>query len=405
MEEKTMTDLIIRERYAAKIQSYVGKQLIKVITGQRRVGKSYILRQTMAHIRQLDAEAHIIYVDKENMKFADIKAAEDLNRYVHQNTKQGVVNYVFIDEIQEIAQFEKAMRSLLAEECYDLYCTGSNAYMLSSELSTFLAGRYIEIPVTTLSYAEFLQFHQLDDTTQSLQHYLKYGGLPYLKHLALTDEVVFGYLKSVYNTILYRDVVNRNAIRNTVFLEMLILFLADNTGNLFSAKKISDFLKAQQVNITVTQVIAYLGHLAAAFLVRRVGRMDVVGKKLFEIGEKVYFEDLGLRHAVFEYRLTDIGKIMENAVYKHLLYEGFEVKIGQLGQAEVDFVGKRNGEYLYVQVCYLLQDEATVQREFGNLEKISDNYPKMVVSMDEFSGNTHNGIRHVHLREFLKMEF
>jgi predicted AAA+ superfamily ATPase len=399
-----MEDLIIRERYAAKIQPYVGKQLIKVITGQRRVGKSYILRQTMAHIRQLDAEAHIIYVDKESMAFAAIKTAEDLNSYVHQNAKQGVANYVFIDEIQEIAQFERAMRSLLGEARYDLYCTGSNAYMLSSELSTFLAGRHIEIPVTTLSYTEFLQFHQLNDTAQSLQHYLKYGGLPYLKHLTLTDEVVFGYLKNVYNTILYRDVVNRNAIRNMAFLETLILFLADNTGHLFSAKKISDFLKAQQTNIPVTQVIAYLNHLAAAFLVHRVGRVNVMGKKLFEVGEKVYFEDLGLRHAIFEYRLADIGKIMENAVYKHLLYDGFDVKVGQLGQAEVDFVGKRNGEYLYVQVCYLLQDEATVQREFGNLEKINDNYPKMVVSMDEFSGNTHNGIQHVHLRNFLKME-
>jgi predicted AAA+ superfamily ATPase len=400
-----MKDLIIREHYVEKMQPYMGKQLIKVLTGQRRVGKSCIIKQTIELIRQQDTAAHILYIDKEDLAFAEIQTAADLNDYVHKHTKQGANNYVFIDEIQEIAAFEKAMRSLLAEQRYDLYCTGSNAYMLSSELATLLAGRYIEIPVTTLSYPEFLQFHRISDSADNLQLYLKYGGLPYLKHLALTDDVVFGYLKSVYNTILYRDVVTRNAIRSTAFLEMLTLYLADNIGQLFSAKKISDFLKSQQTSIAASQVIAYLNHLAAAFLVHRVGRMDIVGKKIFEIGEKVYFEDLGLRHAIFEYRLTDIGKIMENVVYKHLLYNGYEVKIGQLGQAEVDFVGKRNGEYLYVQVCYLLQDAATVQREFGNLEKISDNYPKMVVSMDTFSGNTHNGIQHINLRKFLTMKF
>jgi predicted AAA+ superfamily ATPase len=272
-------------------------------------------------------------------------------------------------ELTEIAQFEKALRSLLLNPGYDLYCTGSNATMLSGELSTFLSGRYVEIPVSTLSYGEFLIFHRLENNHASLMLYLKYGGLPYLKHLELTDEVVFDYLKGVYSTVIYRDVILRNEIRNTAFLENLTLFLADNIGQLFSAKKISDYLKSQKINISSAQIITYFNYLSASFLVHKVKRMTLARKKIFEIGEKFYFEDLGLRNAIFEYKQTDIGKIMENAVYKHLLYNNYEVKVGQAGTTEVDFIGKRRGEYIYIQVCYLLQEQATIDREFGNLEK------------------------------------
>ncbi|MDR0865575.1 MAG: ATP-binding protein [Candidatus Symbiothrix sp.] len=397
-------DVIVRSKYDNKIAPFVGKQLIKVLTGQRRVGKSYILKQIVLDIKKADISANILYINKEDMLFDRIKTASDLNEYVLENTKEGVKNYVFIDEIQEIAQFEKAMRSLLLNPVYDLYCTGSNANMLSGELSTFLSGRYIEIPVYSLSYNEFLLFHQLESSNLSLMLYLKYGGLPYLKHLELKDEIVYDYLKGVYNTVIYRDVIMRNDIRNTAFLENLVLFLADNIGHLFSAKKISDYLKTQQVNIATTQIINYLNHLFNAFLIYKVRRMDIVGKKIFEIGEKFYFEDLGLRNAIFDYKQSDIGKIIENAVYNHLLYNDYEVKVGQVGAYEIDFVGKRKGEYIYVQVCYLLQEQATIDREFGNLEKINDNYPKMVVSMDEFAGNTRNGIQHIYLRDFLEME-
>jgi predicted AAA+ superfamily ATPase len=397
-------DVIIRSKYDNKIAPFIGKQLIKVLTGQRRVGKSYILKQIVLDVKKTEPSANILYINKEDMLFDRIKTASDLNGYVLENTKEGVKNYVFIDEIQEIAQFEKAMRSLLLNPVYDLYCTGSNANMLSGELSTFLSGRYIEIPVYSLSYNEFLFFHQMESSNTSLMLYLKYGGLPYLKHLELKDEIVYDYLKGVYNTVIYRDVIMRNDIRNTAFMENLVLFLADNIGHLFSAKKISNYLKTQQVNIATTQIINYLNHLSNAFLIYKVRRMDIVGKKIFEIGEKFYFEDLGLRNAIFDYKQSDIGKIIENAVYNHLLYNDYEVKIGQVGAYEIDFVGKRKGEYIYVQVCYLLQEQATIDREFGNLEKIKDNYPKMVVSMDEFAGNTRNGIRHIYLRDFLEME-
>jgi len=396
-------EIIVRRKYHDQLAPFQGKPIIKVLTGQRRVGKSYILKQTIQHIEQEDETANILYINKESLVYDAIKTASDLNDYVQKNTKESVKNYIFVDEIQEISQFEKAMRSLLLNPIYDLYCTGSNAKMLSGELSTFLSGRYIEIPVYSLSYTEFLAFHKLDNTNTSLSQYLKYGGLPFLKHLELKDEIVYDYLKGVYNTVIYRDVIMRNEVRNSAFLENLVLFLADNIGQLFSAKKISDYLKSQHTNITTSQIIAYLNHLSNAYLIHKVKRMDIIGKKIFEIGEKYYFEDLGLRNAIFEYKQADISKIIENAVCNHLMYNDYEIKVGQVGQKEVDFVATRKGEILYIQVCYLLHEQSTIEREFGNLEKIKDNYPKMVVSMDEFAGNTRNGIQHIYLRDFLTM--
>jgi predicted AAA+ superfamily ATPase len=394
-------DIIVREKYLNKTIPYINKQIIKVFTGQRRVGKSYVLKQTMQYVKLVDKKLHIIYIDKENLSFAHIKSAMDLNDYVKSNSKQGVKNYIFIDEVQEIEKFELALRSLLLDDLYDIYCTGSNADMLSGEISTYLSGRYIEIEVNALSFSEFLQFQNLENDNHSLKQYLRYGGLPYLKHLELTDEIVFGYLKGVYNTILYRDIVKRHHLRNTVFLENLTGFLADNVGQLFSAKSISDYLKSQMTRVPVSQIIDYLRYLSESYMIHKVGRMEISGKKIFEIGEKYYFEDIGLRNAFWEYRPDDIGKIMENTVYKQLVYNDYEIKIGQLTNHEIDFVCKKNREYLYVQVCYLLHNQSTIEREFGNLEKINDNYPKVVISMDDFHGNSRNGIHHIRLNEFL----
>jgi len=396
-----MDKLIVRQKYLEAIRPYIGKQIIKILIGQRRVGKSYILLQTIEEIKAQDNTANILYINKEDLQFDKIKTANDLYEYVLENTNYKVKNYVFIDEIQEIKEFEKALRSLLLNSIYDLYCTGSNANILSGELATFLSGRFIEIPVYSLSYNEFCKFQNLENESETLRKYLKYGGLPYLKHLTLEDEIVFNYLKGVYNTVIYKDLVQRYSIRNTAFLENLVRFLADNTGQLFSAKKISDYLKSQQINISVSQMINYLNYLANTFLIQKVKRMDIAGKKIFEIGEKFYFQDLGLRHTINGYKPNDIGKILENAVLEHLLYCGYDVKIGQINNLEIDFVCERGGEKLYVQVSYLLQDEKTIEREFCNLLKINDNYPKIVVSMDEFTGNSYEGINHLHVRKFL----
>ena len=400
-----MDNIIVRTKYAEQLRQYKNKAIVKVLTGQRRVGKSFLLKQFINEIQQTEHEANIIYLNKEDIRFASVQTSADLHQYVLDNSKENTVNYVFIDEIQEISEFEKAIRSLLLDPKFDIYCTGSNATMLSGELATFLSGRYIEIPVHSLSYPEFLQFHRLENISSSLLLYMKYGGMPFLKHLELTDDLVFDYLKGIYNTVVYRDIIKRNDIRNNVFLENLIQFLADNIGQLFSARSISNYLKSQQTAVAVSQIINYLHYLNEAYFVHRVKRYDIVGKKIFEIGEKYYFEDLGLRNTIYEYKQADIAKLMENMVYKHLIYCGYDIKIGYVGQAEIDFVARKKGETMYIQVCYLLSDQSTIDREYGNLAKIKDNYLKIVVSMDEFSGNSFQGIQHIQLKEFLTKQW
>lgn len=395
------TESLARPLYLKRVEPFIGKNLIKVFTGQRRVGKSYLLFQLIQLIQQKDANATIIYINKEDLAFAAIKTAEDLNSYVLQHKSETEKTYVFIDEIQDIENFEAALRSLVLDKNLDLYCTGSNANLLSGDIAGHLSGRFIEIHVYSLSYEEFLVFHQLEDTPQSLDKYLKFGGLPYLIHLSLEDEIAFEYLKNIYSTILFRDVVNRFGLRNTVFLEQLVAFLASNTGSIFSAKKISDFLKSQKVNIAPNQVQLYIQHLVSAFLIHQVRRYDIVGKRLFEVGEKYYFENLGIRNALWGYRPEDRGKILENAVHNHLLVNGYSVEVGMLDNNEIDFIAQKQGEKLYIQVALTLNEEKTIEREFGNLLKIKDNYPKLLITMDRFSGNTFEGVKVTDLRTFL----
>lgn len=375
--------------------------MIKVITGQRRVGKSYLLFQLINFIRDKKGGLHFLYINKEDLAFSFIKNAADLNEYVLANKAKHATTYVFIDEIQDIADFGTALRSLLLHDDIDLYCTGSNANLLSGDIAGYLSGRYVEVEVYSLAYAEFLSFHHLEDNDHSLDKFMKYGGLPYLRHLELKDEVVFEYLKNIYNSIVYRDIINRYAVRNTPFLEQLVVFLAAHTGSLFSAKKISDFLKSQRINMAPNQVQTYIQHLVNAFLVHKVARYDLVGKRVFEIGEKYYFENLGIRHGIWGYRLEDRGKIMENVVYNHLLFKGHKVQVGIQGNKEVDFIAEKGGEKMYVQVALSILEPDTMNREFGNLMNIPDNYPKKVVTMQTFSGNTVNGIETQDLRSFL----
>jgi uncharacterized protein len=275
--------------------------------------------------------------------------------------------------------------------------------MLSGELATLLAGRYMEFPMHGLSYPEFLEFNRVSDSKEHLNLYLTLGGMPYQHHLGLNPTIVFEYLKSLYATILLKDVVSRENIRNVSLLENLVAYLADNTGSLFSAQNISKYLKSQQINMPTQSVINYLKALTNAYFIHKVSRADINGLKIFEIGEKFYFEDLGLRNSIrpFNYR-GDIGKLMENAVYLHLLRNRYIVYVGKSGDKEIDFMAEKNGERLYVQVAYQLGDDNIIKREFGNLAKIPDNYPKYVVTMDEIQArNTYKGIRQVHLKDFL----
>lgn len=393
--------LINREVYIRRIQPFMRKSIAKVLIGQRRVGKSFLLFQLMDKVQQEEPDANIIYLNFEDFAFNQIRTAEDMYAYISSRLLEGKYNYIFIDEIQEIEHFEKVVRSLLLNPFNDVYITGSNAKMLSGELATYLSGRYVEFKIYSLSYLEFLQFHRLENTRQSLDLYSRYGGLPYLINLPLTDEVVNEYLKSVYSTIVFRDVVSRYNLRNIDFLEKLIRFLAENIGSLFSAKNISDYLKSQHTAISVTQIQNYTHYLSNAFLIHRVERYDLVGKRVFEIGEKYYFENLGIRNIVIGYLITDRAKLLENLVYNHLLYLGYEVRIGYIGDKEIDFIGEKSNEKIYVQVALQIDNETTAQREFGNLLKIPDNYLKIVVTDEAFQGNTYEGIRHYSIQDFL----
>ena len=390
-----------RKGYIDRIKPFMQKSVAKVLTGQRRVGKSFLLYQLIEEILAEEPDANIIYVNLEDFTFSSLQTAEDLHSYIISHSKEKVKNYIFIDEIQDIPGFEKVIRSLLLNEDNDIYITGSNAKMLSGELATYLSGRYIEFKIYSLSYSEFLEFHGLTESETSYELYSRYGGLPYLLNLPLEDETVNEYLKSVYSTIVFRDVVSRYKLRNTLFLEKLIQFLSENIGNLFSAKNISDYLKSQHTAISVNQIQSYTKYLNNAFLIHRVERYDLIGKRVFEIGEKYYFENMGIRNIVIGYRITDKAKILENLVYNHLLYKGYDIKVGYYGDKEIDFVGEKNGEKLYIQVALKIDSDKTAEREFGNLLKIQDNYPKIVVTEDTFSGNSYEGIRHCSIRQFL----
>lgn len=401
-----MKSYIPRPLYTERIKPFINKQLIKVITGQRRIGKSYILMQLADVIKEQNPLANIIYVDKERLAFSEIRKDTDLYNYVKSASQGYEYNYLFVDEVQEIENFQLCLRSLLNENICDLYCTGSNAKILSGELATHLAGRYIEFHVHSLSYGEFLQFNQLQDSQESFRQYLTFGGMPYIHNLALDENVIFEYLRNVYSTILLKDVVIRESIRNVPFLENLIAYLVDNTGSLFSAQNISKYLKSQHVNIPTQTILNYLRALCNSFFIYKAQRAEIQGMKIFEIGEKYYFEDLGLHNAIrhFDFR-KDINKVMENVVYIDLLRHGYQVYIGKSGDKEVDFIAMKNDRKIYLQIAYMLYDDATIKREFENLLGIPDNYPKYVVTMDEMQcGSNYQGIKQIHLRHFLLAE-
>ncbi len=392
-----------RNIYIERIRPYIDSNLIKVLIGQRRVGKSYVFYQLIDEIQNAKPKANIIYINKESYEFDNIVDYKSLIEFVEAKSLESD-NYLFIDEVQDIELFEKALRHFSTTGRYDIYCTGSNAKLLSGEIATLLAGRYIQIRIFSLSYREFLDFHKLEDSDASLLEYIKYGGMPHLINLKKEEAVYYEYLKNIYNSIVLRDVVERYKIRNVSLLDNLIHFLCDNLGSIFSAQNISKYLKSQNLNIQSKTIIEYLSHLESVFFTDRVKRSEVAGKKIFEIGEKFYLEDLGLRHSIVPYQINDISKVLENLAYHHLKVMQYDVYVGKLGDKEIDFVAKKGDNTIYIQVAYMLSDESTRQREFGNLLEIEDNYRKILISMDPFADGNYKGIEHLHVRKFL-MEF
>ncbi|MCM1111215.1 MAG: ATP-binding protein [Clostridium sp.] len=395
---------IPRPKYLDRILRYEGKGVIKVLTGQRRVGKSFILNSVEEKLRQSSPTANFIRINLEDFAFSHIRNASDLNAEIVSHLSDSSVNYIFIDEIQEIEDFDKVIRSLCLDARNDIYVTGSNLSMLSSEVASRLAGRSIEVRVHPLCYGEFLRFHSLEDSEENLDLYLRFGGMPYLRNLPLR-ETWNEYLSGITDALVYRDIVSRHSIRNNDFLQRLLLFLADNTGQIFTAKRIADYLKSQRVSGTVNSVQAYSDYICDAYIVNKVRRYDIEGKKFFEIGEKYYFEDLGIRNSIIGYRPVDIGAILENTVYGKLAADGYDIKIGMLqNNREIDFIAEKDGERKYIQVAVNVYDRATADREFGNLESIGDNYEKLVITLRDSAPNTLNGIKMLSLRDFLNMD-
>lgn len=403
--------IIERPIYLNRIIRQLNRDMMLVLVGQRRVGKSFMLKSVAEWLYRNKPEANVLFIDKDFSSFDFVKTADDLYSLAVEKLPEGKENYLLIDEVQDIEGYETALRSLYAEDRCQIIVTGSNAYMFSSEIATKFSGRYIEIPIRSLGYGEFLIFHNIPDSHESLLNYLRFGGMPGLANYHF-DEVaeIKAYLQGVYNTVVLKDIVAREQIRNFKFLENLIYFLADNSGQLVSVNSIAKYLKSQGSKVTNDIVSKYIKSICNALIVDSLSRYDIHGKRIFELIEKYYFSDHGIRNCIVNEMPNVFGsieKILENVVRHHLLIQNFDVYVGVLPAGEIDFVAKKGEQVVYFQVAYKLSGTDTIRREFGNLQAIGDDYPKYVVTMEDITGplKEYPGINHVHLRDFLKMEF
>ena len=394
-----------RNLYIDRIKPYVNKPVIKVITGMRRVGKSYLLRLIIENFKaQKITKDNILYINKESLDYDFIQNYKDLNRYVKEYFKNANGRkYLFVDEIQEIHEWEKAVTSFFSESDFDIYITGSNAHLLSSEIATLISGRYIEIPVFALSFEEFLLFRseKKKDISTEFSTYLWAGGFPAIHHFDFDQEVVYQYISSLYNTILLKDVIKRNNVRNVHLLENITRYVFENIGNIFSAKKVSDYMKSQKMKVGIETVQNYISYLVSTFALHKVLRYDIKGKRLLEFYEKYYLGDVALRHALLGFREIDISGVLENLVFLELKRRGYQVFIGKFENKEIDFIAEKENRKIYIQVAYLLSSREIIEREFSVLKLIKDNYPKYVISMDTIFGSDFEGIQRINLVDFL----
>lgn len=400
-------DLISRPNYYSKLENLLGKGVLIVLTGQRRVGKSYVMKEFVAR-KQAEVGANVIYIDKEKTAFDTIATYKDLIAYVDERLDKSKHDYILIDEVQEITEFERGLRNYYNEPNIDIVVTGSNSEILSSDLGTMLSGRYIEMFIQGLSYPEFLEFHGLEDGESAMNKYINYGGLPGLRPFGLDNpETINDYLQGVYNTILVKDIIRRKKIRNVSFLENLIRFIADNIGKQMSATSIQKYMTSNESEMSKNLILKYMKAVTEGYLASAVSRYDIHGKKLLETNDKFYFGDVGIRNFIVGgRRANDIEKIVENLVYQQMVRLGYEVKVGQLYSTEIDFIGTKGNEVVYVQVAYLITEEKTFNREFGNLMPIKDNYPKYVISMTPYMDSSKwEGIIHIPFADFLKNGF
>lgn len=401
--------MIKRESYMARIRPFIDGDLIKVLTGIRRSGKSVMLELIKDELRARGVtEEQLVAFNFEDMRNAQLCTAEALHDELVRRAAsiKGKI-YFFFDEIQEVERWERCVNSLRVEMDCDIYITGSNAKLLSGELATYLAGRYVEFIIYPFSFSEFLAlYHSVEpdaDTRTCFNRYLTFGGMPYLANLRFDEIACRQYLRDLFNSVELKDIVKRNNVRDVDMLERIIAYVTANIGTTFSSTAISKYLKNEGRRVSPETVLNYLKACSDAFLFYQVRRQDLQGKKILTVNEKYYVADHGIREAVIGGNMRDINLVLENIVFMEALRRGYSVTVGKVGEREIDFVCERHGEKCYIQVAYLLAAEETVQREFGVYEHVQDNFPKYVVSLDEFD-MSRNGVRHYNIRDFLLAE-
>ncbi|ATD65560.1 ATP-binding protein [Neisseria weixii] len=400
--------MINRPNYLQQLKPFIDTPLIKVITGIRRSGKSTVMKLLQAElISQGVDEQNTIHINFESFAFSEYKTAEKLYALVKEKIQTAEKYYLLLDEIQEVTDWEKAVNAFMVDFNLDLYITGSNSHLLSSELSTYLAGRYIEIPIFTLSYKEFLDFkaaysqENIENSTTLFNEYLQKGGFPMVHTADYPQEVAYKIVQDIYASVILRDTVQRHKIRDVELLERIVKYAFDNIGNTFSGKNVADYFKSQQRKVDLNTVYNYLKALESAFILHQVERFDVKGKEILKTQEKFYLGDVSLLYATMGFRTSLIAGILENLVYLELKRRGYQVYIGKLGTKEIDFVAQKQNEKLYIQVAYKLENAQTVEREFSPLQAIADNHPKYVITMDDFWQENIDGIVHQHIGDFL----
>ena len=395
---------IRREQYLTRLRQFLDAPVITAVTGLRRVGKSVLLRQFAASLRD---ERQVVYVDMESLEFDQVRSARDLVDLVDATTRRDQPRVVIVDEVQEVSDWERAAASLNSQERTQVVISGSNAQMLSAELATHIAGRYVTLQVFPLTLAEFEELYRqrasaAPDAAELFRQYLRIGGLPGLLHTDLSDLVIQQMLTDIVNTIFIRDVIRRHRIRDVALFEAVARFAVDSVGSLMSAKRIADYMKSQRRSASVDTVLNYLAHLGDAFLLNAVQRFDLRGRKLLQVNHKYYLGDVGLRNGIVGYRESDIGGILENLVYLELSRRGYQVTVGAAGSREIDFVAENNFGRRYVQVAYLLESPATIERELGAFAAVSDAYPRILLTLDPHQPSDFAGVSHRSLTAFLR---
>lgn len=401
--------MIKRELYMKRIRPFIGLDLIKVITGIHRCGKSVMLELIKQKLVESGVNpTQFISINFEDLSYSHLQTAQSLHDEITRHAKDidGKV-YLFFDEIQEVKDWEKCINSFRVSLDCDIYITGSNAKLLSGELATYLGGRYVEFVIYPFSFKEFMELFRTiypnNSIQQCFQKYLITGGMPYLANIRYEDEPSKQYLHDLFNSVQLKDIVKRNKIRDVDLLERIIAYVIANVGTTFSASSLAKFLKSEQRTVAPETILNYIKYCCDAYLFYQVKRVDLQGKQILSTNEKYYIADHGIREAVFGGNMRDINLILENIVYLELLRRGYKVTVGKTGEKGIDFVCDKHGEKLYVQVTYLLASEDTIKREFGAYDTIRDNFPKYVVSFDEFD-MSRNGIKHQNIRDFLLAE-